>query len=193
MAINGIEMVTDRSISDVEIAKSLIKKGLSNMTDSERQQFLNGLKGAYNYTDFNRVESAIEYLAQRLLMTPKEILQRLQSSGVAFDSFFDVPYNQKNYEYMQTKTNWQVSDLLLEEDRKRYISNILSVISSLNISMSDVPKKLENINHIGANRIEQSLEDLNSEMIAFQDEKEYLITQTAKAWLYSGDLYGSEI
>ena len=67
MEINGIKLITDRSNSDVEIAKALIKKGFQNITDEEKQLFLNGLKGAYNYTDFNRVESCVKYLVQKAL------------------------------------------------------------------------------------------------------------------------------
>lgn len=57
MAINGIEMITDRSASDVLLAKNLIKKGFRNMTDDEKNSFLSGLKGAYNYSDVNRIET----------------------------------------------------------------------------------------------------------------------------------------
>ena len=52
MEINGIEMITDRTMSDVELVKSLVKKGLKRMTDDEKQSFLSGMRGAYNYIDF---------------------------------------------------------------------------------------------------------------------------------------------
>ena len=39
MAINGVEMITDRSASDVLLAKNLIKKGFQNMTDDEKNSF----------------------------------------------------------------------------------------------------------------------------------------------------------
>ena len=67
MAINGIEMITDRSASDVLLAKNLIKKGFQSMTEDEKNSFLSGLKGAYDYSDVNRVETAIKYLVDTML------------------------------------------------------------------------------------------------------------------------------
>lgn len=193
MAINGIKMVTDRSISDVEIAKSLIRKGLANMTESEKQQFLSGLKGAYNYTDFNRVESAVEYLAEMLTVVPESIERALEIHEVAPDELFDVPYTKEKYKNVKTKTDWTISDLLSQSDRKRYIDNIFLILKALGISVFDVPTRLENLSHAGANKIEQSLDNLNQSLIDFQTNKQELIWKTAVSWLYSGDLYGGEI
>ena len=41
--------------------------------------------------------------------------------------------------------------------------------------------------------IEKSMEDFNVALIDLKINKENLIIGTAKAWYYSGDLYGGEI
>jgi hypothetical protein len=193
VAINGIEMVVDRSISDVEIAKSLIKKGLNGMTEEEKNQFLTGLKGAYNYTDFNRLESAVEYLTQRIIDIPEEIEYLKEILGVSSDDIFDVAYNKDDYNEIETKTDWKISDILTKNDRQRYLQNIILILNSLDLLPNNFPQSLENLTHSSANVIETSLENLNSSLIDLKKTKENLIINTSKAWYYSGDLYGGEI
>lgn len=57
------ELVTDRSQSDVDSLKALLARGVSNWTEAEEAEFnLARSKGAYNYTDLNRVTEANETL-----------------------------------------------------------------------------------------------------------------------------------
>lgn len=58
-------LITDRTLADVERVKALRKKGFAAMTSEERSEFLAPVKGAYNATDLNRVQEAMEYLAER--------------------------------------------------------------------------------------------------------------------------------
>lgn len=191
MTINGIEMITDRSPSDVEIAKSLIKKGFANMTEAEKQQFMDGLRGAYNYTDFNRVESAVLHLANRFVEVGGEIKELAESLGVAYDSLFDVPYDAKKYEGVTGKTDWELGAILSDDERNAYLSRVVYVLEAFGVP-SNFPQTLNGLTHIGANIIEKSLVDSNNSLIKMQEDKEKLIRSTAKAWFYSGDLYGGE-
>lgn len=61
----GLTLITDRTAADVELVRRLAKKGFSNMTEAEKEEWLSGLKGAYNASDMNRVESAVKYIADR--------------------------------------------------------------------------------------------------------------------------------
>lgn len=194
MAINGIEMITDRSLSDVEIAKSLIKKGFQNMTNEEKQSFLSGLKGAYNYTDVNRVESAVEYLAERLVKTPEELREFSENSGVYwYENFFDVEYSPEDYKGIEAKNDWKLNDEFTEEERQKYLQKILYVLGALDAVPSEFPQTLKGLTHSGANTIEKSLVDFDNSLKGLQKAKETLITGTAKSWYYSGDLYGGEV
>ena len=59
-------LITDRSQSDVDRALTLSAKGWAAMTAAEKEEFEAGMKGAYNATDLNRVNAAMEYLDTRL-------------------------------------------------------------------------------------------------------------------------------
>jgi hypothetical protein len=59
-------LITDRTLDDVLLWNQLRRKNFSDMTPDEQQQFLSNLKGAYNYTDLNRVATAVEELTTML-------------------------------------------------------------------------------------------------------------------------------
>ena len=116
-----IQFITDRTNADVIRAKEINKKvydacssvaenatdssavidpvqiAESALTDQEFTEWLAGLKGAYNYSDLNRVESAVEELSK----------------------FLELGLN--------TKTNWGMLDVPTQADMRRYISNLLKV------------------------------------------------------------------
>lgn len=193
MTINGIEMIMDRTMSDVELVKSLVKKGLNKMTDDERQSFLSGMRGAYNYTDFNRVESVVKYLSERLVDVPVEIDDFRKELDIAWDSAFLIPYDPSDYESINVKTDWDVSDMLTETDRARYIGNVEHIALSLSNLPESFPTSLDGLTYSGANAIEQSLVNLDVLLSALKKSKETLLINTSKAWFYSGEIYGGEL
>lgn len=193
MKINGVEMITDRSQSDVVIAKSLIKKGFQNMTDSEKDEFFAGLKGAYNYTDVNRVEAAVEYLAEKLSKIPSELKRYAEELGVYwYNDVFNVQYNADNYIGITAK-KWYVGETFSEEERQKYLEKILIVLNSLNVVTDVFPKTMNGLTHKGANLIESSLVNLDAVSTQIKEEKETLIKGTKKTWFFGGDLYGGEV
>lgn len=57
------ELITDRTQSDVTHWQELHDKGWAGMTDEEKAEWNTAsMKGAYNYTDLNRVTEAMDYL-----------------------------------------------------------------------------------------------------------------------------------
>lgn len=57
------ELITDRTQSDVTHWQELHDKGWAGMTDDEKAEWNTAaMKGAYNYTDLNRVIAAMDYL-----------------------------------------------------------------------------------------------------------------------------------
>ena len=50
------DAVTDRRQSDVEYVLELLEKGWENFTDDEKAAWNNGLKGAQNRTDYERIQ-----------------------------------------------------------------------------------------------------------------------------------------
>ena len=193
MEINGIEMITDRTMSDVELVKSLVKKGLKRMTYDERRSFLSGMKGAYNYTDFNRVESVVKYLSDRLVKVPVEIDNLRKELYIASDSAFSVPYDPSDYENINVKTDWNVTNILTETDRARYIGNVENIALSLSDLPESFPMSFVGLTYSGANAIEQSLVNIDILLTELKKSKETLLINTSKEMFYSGEIYGGEV
>lgn len=192
MAINGVEMITDRSASDVLLAKNLIKKGFQNMTEDEKSYFLEGLKGAYNYSDVNRVETAIKYLVETMLQIYHKNIQLAEEIGVYWESIYDVPYNPEDYKNIVIKNDWKINDIFAKKDRIDFLNKIFHVLSALIDIPEDFPTSFYGFDYKKANAIEKYLEDFYVALTDLKRNKENLIIGTSKAWYYSGDLYGGE-
>ena len=193
MEINEIKMIIDRSQSDIDIAKSLIKKGFQNMTSDEKQSFLSGLKGAYNYSDFNRIEATVYYLANRLKDIWIESETLANELGVAWDEMFNYPYDKYRFDDISTKYDWSVDDILNKANRERYINNIKTILISFIDDITDIPNSLEKMNFEGANNIEKQLLLLNEKIVAAKNNNDNMMLNASKSWAYSGDVYGGEI
>ena len=60
-------LVTDRSASDLELLRGLLSTPMEDWTAEQLAAFNQAIsKGAYNYTDLNRVTAAMDYLNERL-------------------------------------------------------------------------------------------------------------------------------
>ena len=60
-------LITDRSQTDVDALRALLSRGKANWTAEELAEFnLARSKGAYNYTDLNRVTACMDYLNEVL-------------------------------------------------------------------------------------------------------------------------------
>ena len=191
--INGLEMITNRTQSDVTFAKSMIKKGWNNLTDDEKDLFLRGLKGAYNYTDFNRVGEATSYLAEFLSSLPQELKNLAEELGVYWvNNIYGVSYNPSDYDGISLKHDWSYADILTKKYRSEYLQTIQYVLMAFIDVSNDFPDRLEGLTHIGANAIEQGLVDLYEFLVSLKEEKENFIKGTAKSWFESGEIYGGE-
>lgn len=86
-------------------------------------------KGAYNYSDFNRVERATEEIGELLGLN------------------------------LETKTDWGLWDIPKQADTERYLSNIVAIrnASPNHSSLPAPPGRLNGLNYESANVIEQIL------------------------------------
>lgn len=96
MALN---LITDRTSADVAYAKSFQGREWDKLSSEQKAEYLLGLRGAYSYTDFNRVENAVQYLSDLL-----------------------NAYSYKNK--VNTKTDWTADDIQKVSEIQRYIDNI---------------------------------------------------------------------
>ncbi len=133
-----MNLITDRTAADVERYLTLRNKGFANLTSDERTEWLSPMKGAYNFTDLNRVESAVDYVAGRL----RERGYRVEIGAV--------------------KT-WTMDNLPTLADMNRYLNNI-AVIRSAFATLSTTPKaptSIKGFTYREANDIEQILIDVD--------------------------------
>ena len=132
-----VNLITDRTSEDVERWKTLLNKGWSRMSDEERAEWLTPMKGSYNSTDMNRVESAVEYIAELFVM-----------AGYSF-----VP---------KVKTTWQAKDRPTIDDMKRYFDNVAKLRSLTDVYSTTpaAPTMKNNMDWQTANDLEQILSDI---------------------------------
>lgn len=131
-------LITDRTQEDVERYAELKAKGLHGMTEAERAEWETHLKGAYNYTDMNRVESAVEYVANRLTEA----------------GYVVIPI---------VKKNWTGTDKPTLNDLKRYMKNVSDIRAALTTfeTTPDAPTTERRLSFQAANAIEQILIDVD--------------------------------
>lgn len=60
------QAVTDRAQSDVDRVLELLEKGWQNFTDDEKTEWSDGMKGAINTSDLERVQNNIQLLSDVL-------------------------------------------------------------------------------------------------------------------------------
>lgn len=124
-----IELITDRTAQDVARVKELTFK---DMTEEELTEWLAGMKGAYNYTDLNRVNEAVIY-----------VTERLKTVGWYIEPI--------------TKTDWTMTDFPTASDMKIYLDNIRLIRSCLPTNIPQVPADMDKLSYEEANTIERIL------------------------------------
>lgn len=136
-----MNLITDRTAQDLDRVKILAEKAWQDMTEEERAEWLSPMKGAYNYTDFNRVGVALNYVRDRLIETG------YLSAGV-----------------FEAKVNWSVSDIVTETDLRGYLRDVSTIREALARydTTPAVPEYSGSLNYIEANNIEKILLDVDA-------------------------------
>ena len=133
-----LNLITDRTERDVERWRLLHSKGFQNLTEEERAEWRTALKGAYNYVDMNRVEAAVEFIAQRLT---------------------ELDY----YVTPEATKIWTVNDHPTKADMDRYFRNVAMLRSILPMysTTPQSPTTRKKMDYLVANDIEQILSDID--------------------------------
>ncbi len=133
-----LNLITDRTQADVERVRQLAQKGFGNMTADEKTEWLNGLKGAYNASDLNRVGAAVAYVAGRLT-----------GYGYAVS--------------VAPRQDWQVANIPTPESMTAYLADVAALRAALTVAADtpEVPEDMERLTWQEANDIEQILVDVD--------------------------------
>lgn len=213
-------LITDRTQAHVDRLKQLMKIGWQNMTDDEKAEYISGgadqltdmngeplfdsqneplysadlsgvQKGAYNYTDLNRVEEAVDYIADELVQAPADLQAFATSLGVAWDSSFELPYDENDYTGLTVKTDWTDEDIPNVTDMARYLGNLQLIQAALPV-LTVAPSSMNALDYNGANAIEQMLKEVDTTLADAVEYRKQLIRGTL-ALFYSGELYSGEL
>lgn len=153
-----ITAVFDRTEKDVQKVREYREIGYRNLTDEQKKEYNDNLKGAWNCTDMNRLENNIQFLSD----------------------LFKI-------DGINTKTDWNYTDIASVQDFGRVIDNINKLKSSVKIR-SDTPKTptLPINTYQKVNDLEKILYDI---YYVFQNETAAFArnNETFGAELYCGD------
>lgn len=129
-----LNLITDRTQTDVDYVIRLSQKGWSGMTAEEKEEWESDLKGAYNASDLNRVGNAVNYVAGRLE-----------------DAGYTVSVN--------PKIDWLESDVPTESSMEQYLKNVETIRNTLTVPSNtpNVPDDMEGLTYEEANDIERIL------------------------------------
>lgn len=124
-------LVTDRTQADVDRVNALMLKWLDGtITAEEKTEWLAGMKGAYNYTDLNRVGEAVAYVANLLWQGGHHIS-------------------------VTAKQDWTVEDIPTLAQMNAFLTDLTLLKSSVSGVSVNVPSSMNNLNFRTANQIEQ--------------------------------------
>lgn len=127
------DLVTDRTQADVDLVASLTAKWLDgSISTAEKATWLAGLKGAYNYTDLNRVGEAVEYVANLL-----------NSSGRSIS--------------VTAKQDWTMADIPTVTQMRAFLTDLTLLKSNVSSVTDRVPDSMDFLTYQTANAIEQLL------------------------------------
>lgn len=160
-------LITDRTQEDVDRVRELRNKGLAGTwTDDEKAEYLSSMKGAYNYTDLNRVGEAVAYIAEEMEGLTDELTEYSEEKGfggIIPDLPFDTPVD------VSPKTDWTVKDKPSDAQVQTYFGNLTTLKSIFSVS-GDLPTNLDNMNYTGANNIEAIFAPIYQAFLATKQE-----------------------
>lgn len=134
-------LITDRTQADVSRVKTLTTKWLNGtITNAEKTEWLNGMKGAYNYTDLNRVGEAVQYIAAVL-----------NGSGRSVS--------------VTGKDDWTMADIPTRAQESAFLADLTLLKANVSADVPEVPTTLDNLDYETANLIEQILLDVYNAII----------------------------
>lgn len=188
----GLHLITDRTQEDVDYAKMLNSKWVAGKwtgTEEERALWEAGTKGVYTAADWNRVESAVQFVHQFLADLQSDLDALMAEKQVAPDEIFKVPYTVPK---LTTKTDWKKEGIPRAQENGRYLSNVDRLTDIIPVT-KNLPKSMARLDYRGANEIEKAimLEYDAGKMLEY--EKKDMVERTSKAFYYSDEIFCGEV
>lgn len=191
------ELIYDRTQADVDrvftLKNKILTEGLSALTNEELTEYMAGMKGAYNYTDMNRVGQAVAYIAERMIALPDELAAYRAEKGVDDDPIYEVPYDPSTV-VVAAKTNWAMGDTPTQALAKAYLNNLVVLRKQLTLPAEApaVPSTLDNLTYTIANEIEYLLYLIDRQLTEVENDLYSKIDLTVAAYAYTNLCYCGE-
>lgn len=131
-----LPVVTDRAQSDVTRLKYLRNKGWDNMSAAERAEWLGTLKGAYNYTDLNRVGQNVRFLVDEL-------------AGYGYTVS------------VMPKVDWALGDIPTAAQMQQYLVDVAALKTTF-YGTTELPATMTGLTAEAANNIEKLLLEIST-------------------------------
>lgn len=163
-------LITDRSPSDLELLRDLLSTPMSDWTAEQLAAFNQAVsKGAYNYTDLNRVTACMDYLNERLT-----------ALGYV-TGYVPIIVNEQNTEDPHT---WSESNIPTYPQMQRYITNGKALRETLALpeNTAAMPEDMVGLTQEEANAIEGVLGIINDYLEAMQR----IFLRSGMTWAISG-------
>lgn len=146
-----LNLITDRTAQDVARYDYFKGKKWADLTNDEKAEFLAGLKGCYNWTDFQRVESAITYLSDLLRQ-----------------------YGYANTVNVSDITTYSYAYIRKKGEIETYLNNVSELKRAFPVSQENVPNINEWLTYEGANAIEKILQDIETGISNMEQNWKYV-------------------
>lgn len=190
-------LVYDRTQADVDrvftLKNKILMGGLSALSNEEKAEYMAGMKGAYNYTDMNRVGQAVAYIAGRMTALPGELDAYRAEKGVGDDPNYEVPYDPSTV-VVSAKTDWAMGDTPTQSLVATFLNN-LTVLRKQLVLPNDapaVPSSLDQLTFSTANDIEYLLYVIYQTFLDVEATLYRKIDYTVAMYAYTGISYCGE-
>lgn len=191
------DLIYDRTQADVdrvfELKGKILAGGLSALTDAEKTEYMAGMKGAYNYTDLNRVGQAVSYIAQQMKTLPQRVAAYSAARGGGNDVTVVLPYDPESIT-VSPKTDWAVTDIPMQAAMETYLANLTELREQLTLPADapTVPTSMRNLTFSTTNDIEYLLYLINTALVELEQSLYDEIDKTVAAFEYVNLYYCGE-
>lgn len=187
----SVELIFDRTSADVYEAEEMMKLPWWEFTEEQQLAFLNGLRGCYDFTDLNRVETAVGEIARQMISLPAELDALAASAGATWDKY-SLPYDPAEAA-LETKTTWAAAELFEKAERERYLRNIKYIRDSLTPKLP-MPESFDTFDWNAANQLEKILFEADKALAEFKLNVESEIEgESIGLKIRSGEPYSGEV
>lgn len=193
-------LVYDRTYADVERLRELVVKimqsGYSSLTEDEKAEYMNSPKGAWNYTDLNRISEAVTYIRNAMNSFLTNYASDVASKGLGGSSAYDPYYDVWDLWNLPVPPVWTAYVKALRTTAKQMLDavNALRSLIEYDGDLPEVPTltALRQADYSTANDLERLLYELYQAVTAYSTAMYDRTARAVKTNIYAGEFTAGE-